>query len=222
MTFDDFRTLVIARRTQLMMDLEREVDMDLINKLCDVAAWAPNHQLTWPWLFGVFTGDARGALGDATAEAMQRHGDTEMKVTKTRTKYLRAPVIVVVGTLQGESELQTEENRDAVSAGIQNMLLGATTMGLGSFWSSCPKGANDDVAKHCGWPEGTHITAMLYLGWPNRDIPDRERPAPAITYFTSSLKLSNNRLCVVLLRSALHAMLQLSSRQLRKNVLPTD
>ncbi len=114
MTFDDFRTLVIARRTQLMMDLEREVDMDLINKLCDVAAWAPNHQLTWPWLFGVFTGDARGALGDATAEAMQRHGDTEMKVTKTRTKYLRAPVIVVVGTLQGESELQTEENRDAV------------------------------------------------------------------------------------------------------------
>jgi nitroreductase len=91
----------------------------------------------------------------------------------------------VVGTLQGESELQTEENRDAVSAGIQNMLLGATAMGLGSFWSSCPKGANDDVAKHCGWPEGTHITAMLYLGWPNRDIPDRERPAPAITYFTS-------------------------------------
>ena len=185
MMFDDFRKLVIARRTQLMMDLEREVDMDLINKLCDVAAWAPNHQLTWPWLFGVFTGDARRALGDATAEAMQRHGDAEMKVTKTRTKYLRAPVIVVVGTLQGESELQTEENRDAVSAGIQNMLLGATAMGLGSFWSSCPKGANDDVAKHCDWPEGTHITAMIYLGWPNRDIPDRERPAPAITYFNS-------------------------------------
>ena len=36
--FDDFRKLVIARRTQLMMDLEREVDMDLVNKLCDVAA----------------------------------------------------------------------------------------------------------------------------------------------------------------------------------------
>jgi hypothetical protein len=26
---------------------------------------------------------------------------------------------------------------------------------------------------------------MIYLGWPNRDIPDRERPAPAITYFNS-------------------------------------
>ena len=45
MTFDDFRKLVIARRTQLMMDLEREVDMDLVNKLCDVAAWAPNLSL---------------------------------------------------------------------------------------------------------------------------------------------------------------------------------
>ena len=71
MMFDDFRTLVIARRTQLMMDLEREVDMDLINKLCDVAAWAPNHQLTWPWLFGVFTGDdlAKAGVGNAAGGA---------------------------------------------------------------------------------------------------------------------------------------------------------
>ena len=81
MTFDDFRKLVIARRTQLMMDLEREVDMDLINKLCDVAAWAPNHQLTWPWVFGVFTGDARRALGDATAEAMQLQKQCSAMVT---------------------------------------------------------------------------------------------------------------------------------------------
>jgi nitroreductase len=114
---------------------------------------------------------------------MKRRGDAENKVEKTRTKYLRAPVIIVVGTAPGESDLQTEENRDAVAAGIQNLLLGATAMGLGSFWSSCPKGANDDVAQHCGWDPGTHVTAIIYLGWPTRTLPDRERPAPAITYF---------------------------------------
>jgi hypothetical protein len=64
---------------------------------------------------------------------MQRNGDLEMKVTKTRTKYLRAPVVVVVGSAPGESALQNEENRDAVAAGIQNMLLGATALGLAVF-----------------------------------------------------------------------------------------
>lgn len=183
MTFEDFYALVVARRTNLAMDLEHDVDIAFISKLCETAAWAPNHQHTWPWLFGVFTGDGRRALGDVTADAMQTRGDTELKVTKTRTKYMRSPVLLVVGTAPGETELQTQENRDAVAAGIQTLLLGATAMGLGSFWSSCPKGANEAVAAHSGWPKGTHITAMIYLGWPTHTLPDRERPAANIKYF---------------------------------------
>ncbi|NBT27632.1 MAG: nitroreductase, partial [Actinobacteria bacterium] len=131
MTFDDFLALVVSRRTQLVMDQERDVDPNLVEKLCEAAAWAPNHQQTWPWRFGVFTGESRRGLGEVAAEAMKRRGDAENKVEKTRTKYLRAPVIIVVGTAPGDSELQTEENRDAVAAGIQNLLLGATAMGLG-------------------------------------------------------------------------------------------
>ena len=182
-SFDAFGELVRARRTQLVMDQERDVDLTLIRELCATAALAPNHQKTWPWLFGVFTGEGRRALGEVAAEAMQARGDAELKVTKTRTKYMRSPVLLVVGTAPGETELQTHENRDAVAAGIQTLLLGATAMGLGSFWSSCPKGANDPVASHCGWPNGTHITAMIYLGWPTRTLPDRERPAANIKYF---------------------------------------
>jgi nitroreductase len=183
MTFEEFALLVRTRRTQLVMDQERDVEMALVQQLCEAASFAPNHQQTWPWLFGVFTGEGRRGLGSVTADAMQRNGDSEIKVAKTRTKYLRSPVLLVAGTAPGETELQTVENRDAVAAGIQTLLLGATVMDLGSFWSSCPKGANDDVARHCGWPAGTHVTAMIYLGWPTRTLPDRERPAPAISYF---------------------------------------
>ena len=118
MKFDDFAQLVRTRRSQLIVDQERDVEIDLINQLCSVATWAPNHQQTWPWVFGVFTGESRRGLSNATADAMQRNGDSEMKVTKTRTKYLRAPVVVIVGSAPGESALQNEENRDAVAAGI--------------------------------------------------------------------------------------------------------
>jgi nitroreductase len=114
---------------------------------------------------------------------MAARGDAEMKVNKTKTKYLRAPAIIVIGTAVGDSALQTEENRDAVSAGVQNLLLGATTLGLASFWSSCPKGANDVIAQHCGFPAETHITAMVYVGWPSREIPEGQRPPAAIRWF---------------------------------------
>ena len=183
MSPDDFFSLVRARRTQLVMDVDKPVDRAIVDQLCTAAVWAPNHQLTWPWVFGVFTGEARRKLGEAAADAMQARGDAEMKVAKTRSKYLRAPVIVVVGSLPGESELQTEENRDAVAAGIQNMLLGATSLGLASFWSSAPKGANDAIGSVCGFPVGTHITGVLYFGWPAREANTVERPPAAITYF---------------------------------------
>jgi len=92
------------------------------------------------------------------------------------------PVVLVVGAASGESPLRTAENRDATAAGIQNLLLGATTTGLATYWSSCPKGANDVVARWCGFPEGTHVTALIYVGWASREVAAPERPGPTIIY----------------------------------------
>ena len=159
--------VVRARRTSLVMDAERPVDVGVVRELCALATWAPNHKLTWPWVFAIVIGDGRARLGEVAADAMAAHGDPAPRVAKTRGKYLRAPVVLVVGTLPGDTELRTAENRDAVAAGIQNLLLGATARGLASFWSSCPKGANDPIAAAVGFPEGTHVTGLVYLGWPS-------------------------------------------------------
>jgi nitroreductase len=97
-------------------------------------------------------------------------------VTKARGKYLRTPVTLVVGTAEGDSPLRTAENRDAVAAGVQTLLLAATAHGLASYWGSCPKGANDVVAALCGFPPGTHVTAIIYLGWATEQVAPPERP----------------------------------------------
>ena len=180
-SFDDFATLVRSRRTNLMIDRERDLDADIVAKLCDVAVWAPNHKLTWPWLFCEVRGAARRQLGDACADVMAAQNEPSPRVQKTRGKFERSPVVLVVGSESGDTDLRTDENRDAVSAGVQNILLGATTLGLASFWSSCPTGANEAVAQFCGFPSDTKIVAMIYLGWPT-DMPKGfERPAPRIT-----------------------------------------
>ena len=107
---------------------------------------------------------------------MQANGDPPEKVEKTRTKYLRTPTTVVVGSAPGDSPQRTEENRDSVAAGIEIMLLAATAHGLASYWSSCPKGANDTVVELCGFEPGTHITGLIYLGWPSGSVATPDRP----------------------------------------------
>jgi nitroreductase len=182
MQLDALDTLVRSRRTSMLVDPSRPVPHELVTRLCELATWAPNHKRTWPWRFALLEGEARARLGDAIADAMEQRGDPADKVLKTRGKYLRTPATLVVGTAEGDSPLRTAENRDAVAAGIQNLLLGATAAGLASYWGSCPKGADQVVAELCGWPVGTHVTAIVYLGWASSEVQAPERPAPALTF----------------------------------------
>ncbi|MEO5975067.1 MAG: nitroreductase [Ilumatobacteraceae bacterium] len=183
MNFEEFSTLVAARRTNMFVDLERSVPRELLDQLCTLATWAPNHKKTWPWCFAQVTGESRARLGGVAAYAMQLFGDSDEKVSKTRSKYLRAPAILVVGAHGGDTPLRSAENRDATSAGIQNILLGATALGLASYWSSCPKGANDDVAAFCEFESDTCIVSLIYIGWPNRSMDMPIRPPAEVHYF---------------------------------------
>ena len=176
----DLADLVRRRRTSMLVDKQRPVPHELIDELCELAQWAPNHKRTWPWRFAIAGGEARARLGNAIADAMQAHGDPPEKVDKTRTKYTRTPVTLVVGSSPGDSHLRTAENRDAVAAGIQILLLAATAHGLASYWGSCPKGANDVVSDLCCFEAGTHISALIYLGWASSMVEPPGRPAPHV------------------------------------------
>jgi nitroreductase len=176
----DLADLIRRRRTSMLVDKQRAVPHGIIREMCELAQWAPNHKRTWPWRFAIADGDARARLGNAIADAMQCNGDPPEKVDKARTKYLRTPTMLVVGSAPGDSPLRTAENRDAVAAGIQNLLLAATEQGLASFWSSCPKGANDVVADVCGFEPGTHISALIYLGWATTTVESPGRRPPDV------------------------------------------
>ena len=184
MTFDDLAALIRSRRTSMLVQADRPVPHDVVEQLCDLAQWAPNHKRTWPWRFALVEGDGRARLGEVIAEAMAAHGDPPEKVAKARGKYLRTPATLVVGAAPGDSADRTAENRDAVSAGIQNLLLGGTALGLATYWGSCPKGANDVVADWCGFEPGTHVAAIMYLGWATTAPEAPTRPPVTLTIIT--------------------------------------
>jgi nitroreductase len=180
--FEQLAALIRERRTSLLMDRERPVEAVLIDALCDLACWAPNHKKTWPWRFAEFIGDGRARLGETMAADMiaADFGD-ESKREKTRGKYLRAPSVLVVGSTPHPNEMLHQENRDAVAAGIQNLLLGATSLGLASFWSTPALTRPPGVLELCGFTPEDRIVGVLYLGWPDGDCAIPERPNTSVT-----------------------------------------
>ena len=170
-------TLVRSRRTSMIVDKERGVPEPLVARLCELATWAPNHKRTWPWRFALFSGDGRRRLGETmVADMNDAKGGDDVKREKTRTKYLRTPAILVVGSAAHTNELFDIENRDAVAAGIENLLLGATAAGLASFWSSPALTRPPGVLQLCGFEPDTQIVGVIYLGWATHDAPIPDRP----------------------------------------------
>jgi nitroreductase len=113
---------------------------------------------------------------------MAARGDDEAKVTKTRTKYLRAPVIFVVASAAGETANETEENKYAVAAGIQNLLLTAEAMSLAALWSSPAKGANDVITSFCSMDNSDQVLGIVYVGTAKKEASPASRPPTNVRF----------------------------------------
>jgi nitroreductase len=105
-----------------------------------------------------------------------------MKVLKTRGKYMRSPVVIVVASALGATPNETEENKYAVAAGIQNMLLMAESFGLAALWGSPAKGANNAITSLCSMTATDHVMGMIYLGWPTQFLQPPDRPKIQVNY----------------------------------------
>lgn len=185
--FEWFAHLARTRRTSMFVESDRDVPDEMIAELCGLAQWAPNHKKTWPWCFAYFTGEGRRRLGKTMAADMidADYGD-EAKREKTRMKYLRTPGILVVGSKPHDNPMLHRENRDAVAAGIQNLLLGASALGLAGFWSTPALSQPPSVLKLCGFGHNDQIVGIIYLGWADgRVAATPERPPALITVVTS-------------------------------------
>ncbi len=166
----------------MLVDSTREVPVDIVEQLCDLAQWAPNHKRTWPWRFALFIGEGRSRLGEAFVEDMiEKDFGDEGKRLKTATKYTRTPAVLVVGAAADPSPSRHDENRDAVAAGIQNLMLAATSLGLATYWGTAPLIDSPRVLALCGFDPDVRIVNVMYLGWSVGTVEAPQRPPVHLT-----------------------------------------
>ena len=161
----DVRDAIRARRSigVLKQDAPSRAE---IERMLELAVWAPNHRMTEPWRFHVISGDAREQLGATMASALKASGVTDSaELAAEADKPLRAPIIIVVSSKSDEDEMLAWENQWATAAAVQNLLLCAQDAGLATFWKTGATMYSRDVADYLGFDGGEKLIAAVYLGY---------------------------------------------------------
>jgi len=168
-----------SRRTIGLMK-EDLVPDEIINKLLDVATWAPNHKKTEPWKFRVVTGDSRIKLGKEMISIIKNElsvdSDKKLKqIDKIKKVVTSAPVIIAIA-VSPSGKVPKIEEVSAVSCAIQNMLLTANEMGLASIWRTGNVIYQKELNNFLSLSESDDIIGLIYLGYSKKeDIPISQR-----------------------------------------------
>jgi nitroreductase len=164
---------IIKQRRSIGQFTREQPTKAQIERLLEAATYAPNHYVTEPWHFFVLTGAARAKLGEIMATSLRTQLDeqdgeaVQLRLWRERQKPLRAPVIITVATKEALRQDESGiENIEATSAAVQNMLLAAEELGLGTIWRT-GDAAYDPLVKHWfGLTAEDHIVAFVYVGFP--------------------------------------------------------
>lgn len=166
--------LIRTRRSIKPADMsDAPVDQALLDAILENANWAPTHGRTEPWRFKMYTGAARGRLG----ETLQRVYQTTTpgaefraeKFEKLGKNPLLAPVVIVVWMeRQSSGAIPEIEEIEAVACAVQNMHLTASAAGLGAFWSSPALIYSEALREALGLESNDRCLGLFYLGWPKK------------------------------------------------------
>jgi len=171
----------IASRRSVGRVLPDPVPREAVEVLLEAAVSAPNHHLTAPWRFVVLAGDARREVGEAHARAVARAKPDlpPAGLAKEATRLERAPVVIAAIVLGTHDPVQAREDRDAVAAAIENILLAAHGTGLGAMWRTGVMVDEPEVREALGLGPGDAIVGFVYVGRPAGPPPERP-PRPEV------------------------------------------
>lgn len=157
-----------------------EVEESLIIECIEAATFAPSAKNGQQWRFTVLTGESkdnftdlyRNELGKLTYDVGSSYGSCIMME--------EAPVVILVWNT---NELGWTTEAHSVAAAIQNILLKAYSLGLGTCWIGDVFYTYEAIMKHFKKP--WKLLAAITVGWP--DVKPGSRPRLSVDEVTEFL-----------------------------------
>lgn len=151
-----------------------------IASILELADWAPNHGNTEPWRFIVFEEPLAYCAQHAELYKAANPGDAFNQTTfnNLSTQGTNASHVVVAYQKRGDlPKIPQFEEIIATSCAVQNLLLGATALNIGAFWSTGGMALKPAFAEHFGLGAEDSVIGVLFLGYTDQQ-PEGKRKVP--------------------------------------------
>lgn len=184
-TFAQLQQIIKSRRTTKSKNMNGKKITDAqIMQLLELAHWAPNHGNTEPWLFYVYKEETLRKFGQAHAEMFMKYAPEEKRNQKAYEKYLHAGdkashLIIAVMKRGSNPKIPAIEEIEAASATVQNILLGATALGIASIWNSGGMTHHPAMKEYLKLDnEDDLVIGLIYLGYTDENQKEGKRNVP--------------------------------------------
>ncbi len=181
---EEVNQLIRHRRSVFPRDYSGEiVDDVIVTQMLENANWAPNHKMTEPWRFMVFTRDGLRKLGEFQAACYKRVAEAKGNYSLDRHQALlitplKSSHIISVGMKRDELKRLPEiEEAGAVYCAVENMYLTATAYGIGCYLSSGGITYFEEAKEFFELGPEDKLLGFMHIGVPMREAPDGRRKA---------------------------------------------
>jgi Nitroreductase len=162
---------VIKKRRAVRIYKSDPVSREDILTILEAAHAAPSGRNLQSWDFLVVSGDKKDAMGESYGKITEGYTrDWDPAVREVHVKYAStygdAPVILVVlaatDSIPGVNKMHLETG----CAAMENIMLAATALGLGTCWMTGPLQDEANLRKLLEIPDDMQIVAVTPLGHP--------------------------------------------------------
>lgn len=161
----------------------KKIENPLIQRLLNLADWAPTHGRTEPWRFVVYEQDAVRKFCKDHAALYKAATDPE-KFTNAKFEKIEqqgdqlSHIIVVYMKRSVQNSIPVLEEIAAVSAAMQNILLGAASLGIAALWSTGGMTHHVSMKQYLGLGEEDLVMGLLFLGYTDAPVKEGQRRIP--------------------------------------------
>jgi F420 biosynthesis protein FbiB-like protein len=176
----------IKSRRSIRKFLPKKVDPKRIRQLLEAARWAPSAHNSQPWRFLLFDEEeGKKRLAEAMSQAFRNALEKdkhpvetiEDQVLKSYRRIQKAPSLILVCLCKEDCRLYPDRHRNrleealahqGIGAAVQNILLLAASLGLGTCWISAPLFCPRAVRKALVIPKNWDPVALIAVGHPKK------------------------------------------------------
>lgn len=172
---------LVKTRRSIRRYKSQPVSKEDILKILDAANWAPSAMNLQPWEFIVVSGEPLEPLARSYRKVVEEFTstlteDSEIISNDEFINYAShfggAPVIILVLTAASDEPNEKKAHLEGASAAMENLVLAATDLGLGTCWMTGPLQDERNIHRILDISPDKELVAVTPLGYPD------EVPAP--------------------------------------------